>query len=117
MNWNEGTLSSNHNTANMTLSAAQKEYFAKAREKSQTPRQSKAALEFSELDHVKKYKLAAQKSSHPSIRADRHATPRSQPHADSSKTSPASLKEGIAAISSLSTTFPVDKKPPNPTLA
>lgn len=97
MNWNGGTLSRSRNTAK-SLSADQKDYFAKKA----AANQYELILEFSELNHAKK-ELAAQKRS-PSIRADRQA--------DSSKTSPPSHKDGRAAItlSSLSPTVPISSE-------
>lgn len=98
MNWNGGNLSRSRTTIK-SLSAAQIAYFAKAA----ANHLSERTLEFSELDHAKK-ELAAQKKSPPSTRADRQA--------DSSKTSPASLKDGRAAItlSSLSPTIPISSE-------
>lgn len=92
MNWNGGALSRTRNTKkkNTPLSAAQKNYFIRAQAQSKAPRQFRADLEFSELEHVRKEELVARERS-PLIREVGH-------HAGSSKTSQISFKEGRAFI-------------------
>lgn len=96
MNWNGGALSKTRNTKrkNTSLPAAQKSYFIRAQAQSETPRQFRADLEFSALEHVRKEELAARKRS--PIREVNH-------HAGSSKASEISFKEGRADIPPSST--------------
>lgn len=92
MNWNGGALSKTRNkrTKNTSLSAAQKRYFIRAQAQSETPRQFRADLEFSTLEHVRKQELAARKRSSPNREVDHHA--------GSSKASEDSFKDSRAVI-------------------
>ena len=102
MNWNGGALSRSRHKTKLSLSAAQMRYFAKAQAQSQRPRQFKADLEFSTLEHARKEELDARKRSPPSPRVD---------HQEGSSKSPkASLREERAVIppsSSSSPAFPI----------
>lgn len=98
MNWNGGVLSRSRNTANKSLSTAQRRHFAKARANPQTPRQFRVGLEFSALEHARREELAARKRSPPTRRVDHHA--------DSSIVFPASLNEGMVVIPSIPSSSP-----------
>lgn len=97
MNWNGGALSKTRNTKkkNTPLAAAQKRYFIRAQAQSETPRQFRADLEFSALEHARKEELAARKRSPPIREVDHHA--------GSSKGSEISFKVGRADIPPSST--------------
>ena len=98
MNWNGGALSRSRHKTKLSLSAAQMRYFAKAQAQSQRPRQFKADLEFSTLEHARKEELDARKRSPPSPRVDYH---------EGSSISPkASLREERAVISPSSSSSP-----------
>lgn len=100
MNWNGGALSKTRNTKKkkISLSAAQKRYFVRAQAQSETPRQFRADLEFSTLEHARKEELAARKRSPPNREVDHHA--------GSSKAFKDSFKEGRAVIPPSSSSSP-----------
>lgn len=100
MNWNGGALSRSRNTKkkNTSLSEAQKRYFLKAQAQSETPRQFRADLEFSALEHARKEESAARKRSPPNRQVGHHA--------GSPKASETSYKEGRAVIPPSSSSSP-----------
>ena len=100
MNWNGGSLSKTRNSKKKkkSLSEAQKRYFIRAQAQSETPRQFRADLEFSTLEHARKEELPARKRSPPNREVD--------PHAGSSKASEFSFKEGRAVIPPSSSSSP-----------